>query len=292
MPNDQTDSPGTDAGGAGPEHHGRPDEGHSHDQAPTDDPKPPVHPSIELSAPPDGMVARLDRLAMLEVTPEREQFRRLASAARRMIEALTATDADAAQLSGAADQLIAVAELLEGHPKRRAYEGFAELANAGEMVSSDPQRLAQLASELYATFDHSPFIGLSNPLSPPVRLRFDRGRVVGEVTFGSAYEGPPGCVHGGYVAAVFDEMLGSAQALAGAQGMTAYLHVDYRSPTPLHKALALEAWPDRREGRKTWCRGTIHADGHLTAECEALFIAMDRGTFTRLLAERKAPAPT
>lgn len=274
----------------GSQHHGRPDEGHSHDAAPTDDPKAPVHPSIALTPPPEGMVARLDRLAMLEVTPQREQFRRLATAARRMIEALTATDADAEQLSGAADQLTAVAELLEGHPNRRDYEGFAELANAGEMVSKDPQRLAQIASALYATFDQSPFIGLSNPLSPPVILKFDRGRVVGEVTFGSAYEGPPGCVHGGYVAAVFDEMLGSAQALAGAQGMTAYLHVDYRKPTPLHQHLALEAWPDRREGRKTWCRGTIHANGVLTAECEALFIAMDKGTFTRLLAERKSPA--
>jgi hypothetical protein len=43
------------------------------------------------------------------------------------------------------------------------------------------------------------------------------------VTFGSAYEGPPGCVHGGYVAAAFDEMLGFVQSLGGNPGMTARL---------------------------------------------------------------------
>ena len=32
--------------------------------------------------------------------------------------------------------------------------------------------------------------------------------VVGHVVFGDAYEGPPGCVHGGFIAAAFDEVLG------------------------------------------------------------------------------------
>ncbi len=42
------------------------------------------------------------------------------------------------------------------------------------------------------------------------------GRIVGSVTFTAAYEGPPGCVHGGYVAAAFDELLGVTQSLAAA----------------------------------------------------------------------------
>lgn len=61
---------------------------------------------------------------------------------------------------------------------------------------------------MYATFDHSPFIGLANPLSPPMSLHMHSDEVTGTVTFGSAYEGPPGNVHGGYVAAVFRRAVG------------------------------------------------------------------------------------
>jgi len=133
--------------------------------------------------------------------------------------------------------------------------------------------------------DDSPFIGLANPLSPPVRLDYndDLTKVVGEVTFGSAYEGPPGCVHGGYVAAVFDELLGATQSLSGAQGMTAHLDVDYRSPTPLGAQLRLEGWLDRRDGRKIYARGAMYVGDTLTAEAEGLFIAFDHEKFRALL---------
>ena len=64
--------------------------------------------------------------------------------------------------------------------------------------------------------DRSPFMGLMNPLAPPMRIWHDAddgewGSVNGSVTFGEPYEGPPGHVHGGYLAAIFDEVLGQAQ---------------------------------------------------------------------------------
>ena len=65
--------------------------------------------------------------------------------------------------------------------------------------------------------------------------------IKGTVTFGSAYEGPPGHVHGGYVAAAFDELLGMTQSLGGMPGMTGTLTVRYRRPTPLRT----ELHPDR-----------------------------------------------
>ena len=67
-------------------------------------------------------------------------------------------------------------------------------------------------------------IGRANPLAPPIALELDDDRIVGRVTFGAAYEGPPGCVHGGYVAAAFDEVLGATQSLSGAPGMTGHAH--------------------------------------------------------------------
>ena len=39
-------------------------------------------------------------------------------------------------------------------------------------------------------FEHSPLIGRANPLAPPMRLLDIDGVVHGQVTFGSAYEGP------------------------------------------------------------------------------------------------------
>ena len=105
-------------------------------------------------------------------------------------------------------------------------------------------------------------------------------------TFGPAYEGPPGCVHGGYVAAIFDELLGATQSLSGTQGMTAHLEVDYRSPTPLGQELVLRGWLDGTEDRKIWARATLHAGDRLCAEAMALFLAFRPGAFEAMLDAR------
>jgi acyl-coenzyme A thioesterase PaaI-like protein len=243
-----------------------------------------------------GVSWRIEGLRALELTPRRQEVRRLAAAMRDVIEHLVSTTATEAELTSAADQLEALAAVLRSLPRGQTYEGFSEAANAGEAMQEHRARAAGSAGraptweegdpERFAFFDHSPFIGLANPLSPPMTLDYDGDRVVGRVTFGAAYEGPPGCVHGGYVAAVFDELLGAAQSLSGAQGMTAHLGVDYRRPTPLATPLVLEAWLDRREGRKIWIRGTLTADGELKAEAEGLFIAFDPEKFRALLDAR------
>ncbi len=230
----------------------------------------------------DGRSPRVEGLAGLPDTPRRREVRRLAAAMREVIEHLVSTTATADQLAGAATELESLAATLGGLPTGLTYRGFAEAANAGGLVRdpNDP--------EWFSFFDHSPFIGLANPLSPPVRLTYnaDITRVVGEVTFGSAYEGPPGCVHGGYVAAVFDELLGATQSMSGAQGMTAHLGIDYRSPTPLGVPLRMEGWLDRRDGRKIYAKGAMYVGDTLTAEADALFIAFDREKFRALLDDR------
>jgi acyl-coenzyme A thioesterase PaaI-like protein len=91
-------------------------------------------------------------------------------------------------------------------------------------------------------------------------------------------------VHGGFVAAAFDEMLGFAQSLTGNPGMTGTLTVRYRAPTPLKAELGLEAWVERVEGRKIFARGTIRAGALLTAEAEGLFVSIDASRFAEILA--------
>jgi len=209
-----------------------------------------------------------------DVTGAWKEKRRLAAAMRVVISRLVETDAPEAELAAAAAGLERYAALLATYPRPNRYEGWSETSPAGDTGGF---------------FDHSPLIGLSNPLSPPVELRAepDRRSVRGRANFGSAYEGPPGCVHGGFVAAAFDEVLGYVQSLGGNPGMTARLTIHYRNPTPLHTELVFEGELVRTEGRKIWCEGRVRANGKLTAEAEGLFVSVDRTRFLKLLEERE-----
>jgi acyl-coenzyme A thioesterase PaaI-like protein len=213
------------------------------------------------------------------LTTRHVEMRRLADSMRIIIERLVATAAPTERIISAADDLARVALTFDEFRHGTEYEGFSEAANAGD----DPG----------ASFEHSPFIGRANPLAPPMRLQEIDGRVHGRVVFGSAYEGPPGCVHGGYVAAAFDELLGATQSLSGHPGMTGTLTVKYRTPTPLHAELHIVGRIDRIEGRKIFTTGTIHVmdpDGsdRLCAEAEAIFVSIDVAKFASLRAQREA----
>ena len=119
----------------------------------------------------------------------------------------------------------------------------------------------------------NPAIGGRNPISPPLEpVVFPDATVRCDLTLGIEYQGPPGCVHGGIIALVFDEMLGLANAAAKSVGMTAVLRVIYKAPTPLFAPLRFEARQTRVEGRKIWATGTLHTGDTLCATTEALFI--------------------
>ena len=200
------------------------------------------------------------------------QKRRLADAMRLVIERLAPSDAPEAELRRAADALERYAEALEAHPRLRYVHGFAESANAGDVA---------------AFFDQSPLIGLANPLAPPMSIHKTCERTAeGHVVFGSAYEGPPGNVHGGFVAAAFDEVLGFVQSLSGRPGMTGTLIVRYRRPTPLHTALRFEAEYLRAEGRKLFTESRVYAGDVLCAEAEGIFVSIERARFAELEALR------
>jgi acyl-coenzyme A thioesterase PaaI-like protein len=106
------------------------------------------------------------------------------------------------------------------------------------------------------------------------------------VRFGAAYEGPPGCVHGGFIAASFDDILGLAQSFSGQTGMTGTLTVRYRQPTPLHTDLRIEARLDSVSGRKVTASASMFAGEVLTAEATGLFITVSPERFGALGANR------
>jgi acyl-coenzyme A thioesterase PaaI-like protein len=223
---------------------------------------------------PNPIAYRIHAASDRYTTPRRAALRRLADAARLMIERLVATDAPDDVIAAATADLEAAADRFADYNQGSLY-GFAEAANAG-----DPS----------AMFDHSPFIGSANPLAPPITLEVVDGRLLGRVVFGSAYEGPPGCVHGGYVAGAFDEFLGATQSLSGAPGMTGTLSIRYEKPTPLHTELRLEGELDHMERRKIFCVGRMFAGDTLTATAEGIFISMRTNQFTDLVTDREARA--
>jgi acyl-coenzyme A thioesterase PaaI-like protein len=132
-------------------------------------------------------------------------------------------------------------------------------------------------------------VGLRNPIAVPLDIHKDtEGRATAAFTLGALYEGPPGCVHGGVLALLLDQVLGECAASSGSPGMTGTLTLRYVRPTPLGDA-SIEAWVDRVEGVKTIVRGELRrADGETTVEVEGIFI-LPRWAREQLVEEGRKP---
>lgn len=187
-----------------------------------------------------------------EVARLTDRATRLADAVRAVVQTTVVSEVGDAEVDEAIGHLEAARALLE----RETLPG-----SFGVRFNTDGTRRAW----------GNAVTGTRNPIAPPVVLEHDGDRTWGEVTLGPGYEGPPGLVHGGILAAILDQILGAAAENAGAPGMTGTLTVRYRRGTPLGSIRA-EAWLDRREGVKTFTRGQISTADGVTAEAEGVFI--------------------
>jgi hypothetical protein len=199
--------------------------------------------------------------------------RRLAASVRELLDCICATDAAEEELLRTAAEIRSTARRFASQPRMKEPAGVAEMALSGMEVFHD----------------RSPLVGLSNPLAPPLDVAPDpaSGCVSGTGTFGSAYEGAPGCVHGGFLAAAFDEVLGMACIFSGNPGMTGELTIRYRRPTPIKTELRFEGRLERVEGRKIYTAGEIRAGDVVTVESKGLFISITRDKFEELNEERR-----
>ena len=193
--------------------------------------------------------------------------RRVAKAIKELTEALVTSSPDIDQMHAIASRLESAAADFGGSPRIFGRHTWADSGQHGNY--------GQVSHEL------NPLAGWSNPIAPPVETWIEGDKAFGSCQCGWAYEGPPGGVHGGFVAAIFDQFLGMAQQLGGRPGMTAYLHVNYHRLTPLNTPLRLEASLSSVDGRKTLMRGELHAGGEMTASCEGLFVQPKSGMPTR-----------
>jgi len=84
-------------------------------------------------------------------------------------------------------------------------------------------------------------LGAFNPCFPEYRFdRLDTETAWGTVTFPLVYEGPPGLVHGGFLAVFFDCVTQQQNCAVGLSGKTRSLTVTYRRPTPLETELTFD----------------------------------------------------
>ncbi len=199
--------------------------------------------------------------------PDVASLEALASALRRAIALARVTTAPAALLERARAAIDEAAGLLEPH----RHPGPFMQAGLG----IDPARRLQGAgpdSAPHAVFPYSPVIGRRNPLAPPVPFEVVDGVVRGEVVFGPVYNGPPGSVHGGVIALVFDELLGYVNVANQSGAFTGTLSVRYVRMTPIGVPIRMEARTERVDGRKVFSSGAMFAGDELTAEAEGVFI--------------------
>ena len=197
--------------------------------------------------------------------------RALAAALRELLEQLPSTAAPPEELEALVPAI------------RDAAHRFAA---AGRVpASSQPALYAGMENFQ----DTGPIVGLSNPLAPPLEFSVDPAAQVarGRGTFGAAYEGAPGLLHGGILAAAFDELLGVATVFSGGAGMTRELTVRYLRPTPIGVELRFEARLERSEGRRLFVSAEVEAAGVRTAEASGVFTAVGGERFEAFARERR-----
>ena len=192
----------------------------------------------------------------------------LAAAVRRLIALTVTTAAPPEETAAAAAKLDAVADRLASFvPAEIPYLYVTEAeADAGP--------------DAIAPFDV--IHGEYNPLALPVRISLEPPRAVGRARFTKPYEGPPGCVHGAVLCAVFDMVFTAANRLAAAAGPTVELSVRYRRPTRLDAETVFEGWVSARAGRITTTTGRALQAGAITVEATGKFVRLPRERVLRL----------
>jgi len=190
---------------------------------------------------------------------------RLAAAARALNEKLVSSDINpelAAALTPKIDAL--TAELSQA----QQVDGLIDMAKRGGRGTID-----DVMGELVSVG------GRSHPCSPELLWQEASNRISGTVRFSQAFEGPPGHVHGGWVAGVLDHLMGMTHVRTGYPGMTGGLSVRYLKPTPLNQVIEVSAEATELDAKRTEVKAAMRFGDTTTATAEAIFVRVDRAKF-------------
>jgi acyl-coenzyme A thioesterase PaaI-like protein len=201
----------------------------------------------------------------------------MAEELRRLIRLSVSTAPPAGETAALVAKLAAVADRLEAHLPEVPLPRFM-----GPSEDSAPA-----GGPFGGAMPFDLVVGGFNPLALPVRLAFEPPRALGYATFTTAYEGAPGCVHGGALAATFDIVLTAANAIAEATGPTVRLDVRYRRPTLIGEEALFEAWVTEVTARRVFSKGRIVQGGTVTVEADGEFAILDPARIRQMASGRR-----
>lgn len=191
---------------------------------------------------------------------QRKALAKMSNTLRQMIEDSITIDADC-------DQLNQINQLLD------------QAALQISLMSSDKRTLEYYNPNFGEVMNdiqpYSAISGVYNAVAGPIIFARQQNKIIGKVTYGLAYEGPPNCVHGGIIAGVYDQLMAIASMESGMSGPTAYLHIDYKHATPLFAELEFHAWIAKQENSKVIVEGQCLYQGKLVSTAQALFIVRE-----------------
>jgi molybdopterin converting factor small subunit/acyl-coenzyme A thioesterase PaaI-like protein len=197
---------------------------------------------------------------------------RLAAAAgvRRLAHAISAHEANDATLHRISELIADVMPALEGTPRReRIVPTFGE----GAVIDTKAKGRHPMDDRAVA--------GPANATSVDFEARREGDVVVADACFGAAFEGAPGRVHGGMVAAVFDDLVGFILGMVGQPGFTGRITVVYKAPVPTERPVEFRAWMRERFERTLVVDADVRLGEKILATCEATMVLVDGERWAR-----------
>lgn len=200
---------------------------------------------------------------------------RLALAVQRLGEAIITRPLDddaAANLADAIDGHQVVFQGIDAQPKSNRFgrqNRVHEFLETGQWPEPAPDGFEM-------DFDIGSAVGGEyNPFSIGAKYFRDGDESVARVNVGRCFEGPPDRVHGGFLCAVFDEVMGTVfRATGTASAFTGELAVRFEGPAPISTELEFRAREVRTEGRKRFLEAEGRGPDGQFASAKAVFINM------------------
>ena len=194
-------------------------------------------------------------------------------------------DTPSAQLSAGAQRLVtALRRAIRATHRLAPEDSFDDEAVSAEQLANALEAAGTLdiVQPMAEHQTRHPLVGQMNPIAPPVVFDSVDGVVIGRARFHEGYQGPPQCVHGGWIASLFDDALGRTQRDLGRYGVTGSLSVTYKRPTPINTDLEVRAHIEELRERRFRAVGELWCRGEITATAEAWFIFIADEKFTAL----------
>ncbi|KAK2044472.1 thioesterase superfamily protein [Colletotrichum somersetense] len=161
---------------------------------------------------------------------------------------------------------------------------FPKASTEDQLFSTTLRTEETVAS--FVMFYKRPSLSSATEAAPAVAPDDEGGGIIRELkallTLGAGVNGFPNVSHGGIVATILDETIGTIFGINETEGltpdasyMTAYLNVTYVRPVDTPQTVLCVAEVVRVKGRKWWIRGRIEdREGRVLAKAESLFVRL------------------